>query len=178
MTYHSDGTYSERSGGLTVHGTYSVSDNRVTAIIPGFATTTSGFEIKGNELITRAVYAEVNGVDITSTVQSMTVTFTRQSGGDISQDESHADTVRSELTPSAAADWVAAKGGDQGIYHTDEAAISLVHYAAQEGRIDVLKLLLTQKHKIPRSSRRLLVMVEKKVVGIHFTLQLSTGSWR
>ena len=73
-TFSSDGIYSERTGGITMNGTYSVSDNRLTAEIPGYGTTISEFEIKGNELTSKTIYAEINGVDVASTMQSMTFT--------------------------------------------------------------------------------------------------------
>ena len=81
VTYRSDGTFSERSGGVTASGTYSISGNRVTGVIPGLGTQISEFEAKGNELIFKPVYAEMKGQDITSTVRSMTFTYTRRDNG-------------------------------------------------------------------------------------------------
>ena len=141
-TFSGDGAYSERSGGLTMNGTYSVEGNRITAIIPGYARQISEFEITGNELTTKVVYTEINGVDVTSTMQSMTFTYTKKSGGDFSQEEkSQAGVTLREAAPSRVIDWIEAKGMNIDDVFSIRGIKTLPHLAAEEGRVDVLELL-------------------------------------
>ena len=85
MTFRRDGTFSSRSDGQTGSGTYSVERNRVTFFSrnSGIASSGSGtliseFEIKKNILIARIVYVEVDGLDVSFLMPSMTFTFTRK----------------------------------------------------------------------------------------------------
>ena len=74
VTYRSDRTYSERAGGVSANGVYSVAGNRITTIAAGIGTSISEFEIKGNVLTAKSIYVEVHGRNITSTSQGMIFT--------------------------------------------------------------------------------------------------------
>ena len=79
ITFRSDGTYTERAGGVSIDGTFSVEGNRMTSSTAAFggASQIAEFEVDGDVLTSRVIRAVIGGNDITAQFQGMTFTFRR-----------------------------------------------------------------------------------------------------
>ena len=79
LTFRSDGTYSSRSGGVTIEGTFSVEGNRVTTSSAAFGEMTeiSEIETDGDVLTSRPIRVVMGGNDITAQFQGMSITYRR-----------------------------------------------------------------------------------------------------